>query len=116
MSATNKIAESLKRFDVCLINLDPTISSEIRKTKPCLIVSPDEMNQSTLKTVIIAPLTSTIRENYPTRALIIFNKKQGQIALDQIRAIDRTRIIKNIGKINAPERQNVLRILQEMFA
>jgi mRNA interferase MazF len=106
----------VKRFDVCLINLDPTIGSEIRKTRPCLIVSPDEMNQSTLKTVIIAPLTSTIRHNYPTRILVTFRTKQGQIALDQIRAVDRARIIKNIGKITAAECQDVLCILQEMFA
>lgn len=104
------------RFDVCFINLDPTIGAEIRKTLPCVIVSPNEMNLSNLKTILIAPLTSTIRPNYPTRTTINFNGKTGQIALDQIRVIDRIRVVKKLGTISKDEQQNTLQILQEMFA
>lgn len=107
---------AISRFDVCLINLDPTIGSEIRKIRPCLVVSPDEMNHSALKTIIIAPMTSQIRNNYPTRVMTNFEAKEGQVALDQIRAIDRTRIVKNLGKIDKKAQQIVLQILQEMFA
>lgn len=105
----------LSRFDVCLVNLDPTIGAEIRKIRPCVIFSPNEMNYSNLQTILIAPLTSTIRENYPTRVNISFDKKSGQIALDQICVIDRIRIIKKLGMITKTEQQNILQILYEMF-
>src|SRR5581483_5415720 len=83
--------------EVWLVSLDPVQGSEIRKTRPCLIVSPDEMNHH-LKTVIVAPMTTALR-SYPTRVLLSFEDKQGQIALDQIRTIDRQRLIKRLGKV-----------------
>jgi len=105
---------SVKRFDVYLISLDPTKSSEISKTRPCVIISPDEMNNH-IRTVIIAPLTSTIK-NYPSRVTISFQGKKGQIVLDQIRTIDKIRLIKKLGSIGSSAKENVHSILQEMFA
>ena len=80
----------LKRFDICLVNLDPTIGSEMKKKRPVVIISPDSMNLSRLKTIIVAPMTSTVRDGFPTRVTLNFNNKIGQIALDQVRSIDRT--------------------------
>jgi len=105
----------LKRFDVCLVNLDPTVGSEIKKTRPVVIISPDVMNLSRLKTVIIAPMTSKVREAFPTRVKTIFKNKEGQVALDQIRAIDRTRIIKKIGHVNEGTKQKILNVLSVLF-
>ncbi len=105
----------IKRFDVYLVNLDPTLGSEIKKTRPVVIVSPDSMNQSRLKTVIVAPMTSTIKENFPTRINTTFNKKAGQIALDQIRAIDRIRIVKILGHLDNETKENIFTILSIMF-
>ena len=104
----------IKRFDVCLVNLDPTIGSEIRKTSPAVIISPDSMNLSRLKTVIIAPLTSTIRESFPTRVRADFKGKEGQIALDQLRSIDRARIVKKLGKLESKSSDEALNILSIM--
>lgn len=106
----------IKRFDICLVNLDPTIVSEIKKTRPAVIISPDSMNLSRLKTVIIAPLTSTIRESFPTRVATAFKGKEGQIALDQLRSIDRSRIVKKLGKLESKSSDEVLNILSIMFA
>lgn len=106
----------IKRFDICLVNLDPTIGSEIKKTRPAVIISPDSMNLSRLKTVIIAPLTSTIRESFPTRVETAFKGKEGQIALDQLRSIDRSRIVKKLGKLESKSSDEVLNILSIMFA
>jgi mRNA interferase MazF len=103
-----------KRFDVCLINLDPTIGHEIKKTRPCLIISPDEMNRF-ISTVIVAPMTTKGR-NYPTRIACTFQGKKGQIVLDQIRAVDKERLVKKLGTISKNVQSNVLNILQEMFA
>ena len=89
----------IKRFDICLVNLDPTIGSEIKKTRPAIIISPDSMNLSRLKTVIIAPMTSTIKDNFPTRVMALFKDKKGQVALDQLRAIDRSRILQKLGVV-----------------
>lgn len=72
---------SVERFDVCLITLDPTVGSELQKTRPCLVISPDTMNLSRLSTIIIAPMTSTIREGFPTRVRIEFQGKKGHVAL-----------------------------------
>lgn len=105
----------ISRFDICLINLDPTLGSEIRKTRPCVIVSPDSMNHSRLNTIIIAPMTSVIRDHFPTRVDVEFNNKKGHIALDQIRAIDRQRIVKISGNLNKTTEKKVLHILQTMF-
>ena len=104
----------VKRFDVFLVNLDPTIGSEIKKTRPCLIISPDEMNQY-ISTIIIAPMTTKGR-NYPTRVNCMFKGKRGQIVLDQIRTIDKDRLVKKLGTINKKTQMEVLQILQEMFS
>ena len=105
----------LKRFDVCLVNLDPTVGSEIQKTRPAVIVSPNSMNISRLKTVIVAPMTSTIRPNFPTRVETKFKNKKGHIALDQIRVIDRSRIIKILGHVDDEVQKDVLNLLSVMF-
>ena len=105
----------LKRFDICLVNLDPTIGSEMKKTRPVVIVSPDSMNFSRLKTIIVAPMTSTIRDDFPTRVIVNFNNQTGQIALDQLRSIDRTRLIKVLGSLDEETENNVLDLLGVMF-
>jgi len=104
----------VKRFDVYLVNLDPTIGSEIQKTRPCLVVSPDEMNRN-IRTVIIAPMTSA-NKDYPTRVSCKFRKKQGQIVLDQIRTTDKKRLLKRLGTIDSKAQLDVVSILQRMFA
>ena len=103
-----------KRFDVFLVNLNPTIGSEIQKTRPYVIVSPDEMNRY-ISTVIIAPMTTKGRI-YPTRVICQFQGKDGQIVLDQIRTVDKSRLVKKIGQISQDEQREVLNILAEMFA
>lgn len=108
------MAVVIKRFDVYLINLDPTVGVEIQKTRPCLIISPDEMNRH-IQTVLIAPLTSMVR-NYPSRVTCKFQGKTGQIVLDQIRAVDKTRLVKRLGRIDQQAQADVLKILGEMFA
>ena len=105
---------SVQRFEVHLISLDPTKGSEIRKTRPCVIISPNEMNKH-IRTIIIAPMTSTIK-NYPTRITTTFQGKKGQIVLDQIRTVDKSRLIKKMGSISSSARENVLSVLHEMFA
>ncbi|MFU8862004.1 MAG: type II toxin-antitoxin system PemK/MazF family toxin [Cyclonatronaceae bacterium] len=107
-------SQNVERFDVFLVSLDPTKGSEIKKTRPCLIISPDEMNRH-IRTVIIAPLTSTIK-NYPTRVTTTFDGKKGQVVLDQIRTIDKQRLIKKLGTISPADSENVLNTLLEMFA
>ena len=104
----------VKRFDVYLINLDPTIGHEIKKTRPCLVISPDEMNRF-IRTVIVAPMTTKGPE-YPTRVSCKFQGKQGQVVLDQIRTIDKTRLVRKLGVVNKQTQSEVLSILGEMFA
>ncbi len=104
----------VKRFDVYLTNLDPTVGSEIQKTRPCLIISPDEMNRY-IRTVIVAPMT-TAGKDYPTRIACQFKKKNGYIVLDQIRTIDKTRLIKNLGSFDAETQLKVISVLQRLFA
>ena len=104
----------VKRFDVYLISLDPTVGSEIRKTRPCLIISPDEMNRF-IRTVIVAPMT-TKGATYPTRLSCKFQGKQGQIVLDQIRTVDKTRLVRKLGRIDKQVQPAVLAVLDEMFA
>lgn len=106
--------QDISRFDIYLISLDPTKGSEIKKTRPCLVISPDEMNRN-IRTVIIAPLTSVIRK-YPSRVNLTFQKKKGQIVLDQIRTVDKQRLIKKLGSANTSTQANVLDVLREMFA
>ena len=105
----------LKRFDICLVNLDPTIGSEMKKTRPVVIISPDSMNFSRLKTIIVAPMTSTVRDDFPTRVTLNFNNKKGQITLDQVRSIDRTRMIKILGHLEEDVENDVLNLLSVMF-
>ncbi|THJ20051.1 MAG: type II toxin-antitoxin system PemK/MazF family toxin [Nitrospira sp. CG24D] len=104
----------VSRFDVFLIRLDPTQGREIRKIRPCLIISPDEMNQH-IDTVIIAPMTTKGRP-YPTRVPVRFKGKSGQIVLDQIRTVDKSRLVKRVGKIDDMTRTQVLILLAELFA
>ena len=104
----------VRRFDVVLVSLDPTVGSEIRKSRPCLVVSPDEMNRY-LRTVIVAPMTTAGRA-YPTRVSCRFKGKSGQVALDQIRTVDKARIARKLGALAAPASQNVLQTLGEMLA
>jgi len=103
----------VKRFEVYLVNLDPTLGSEIQKTHPCLIISPDEMNDH-IDTVIVAPMT-TKGSAYPTRVNCQFEGKEGQIVLDQIRTMDKIRLVKRLGKINSSTQKEVLVVLMEMF-
>jgi mRNA interferase MazF len=105
---------AINRFDVYLVNLDPTVGSEIQKTRPCLVVSPDEINHN-VRTVIVAPMT-TRGQSYPTRVLCRFKGKQGQVVLDQIRTVDRVRLIKKLGRLDTRTSAQVLDVLQEMFA
>jgi mRNA interferase MazF len=104
----------VKRFEVYLINLDPTVGSEIQKTRPCLVISPDEMNRF-IKTVIVAPMT-TKGTSYPSRVLCKFQGKQGQVVLDQIRTVDKTRLVRRLGKVDKRTQSEVLSVLNEMFA
>jgi len=103
-----------QRFEVYLINLDPTKGSEIRKTRPCVIISPNEMNNH-ISTLIIAPLTSRLR-NYPTRVPCRVEGKQGQVVLDQIRTVDKSRLIKKITTLNKPIQSKIISRLIEMFS
>ena len=104
----------MNRSDVFLVSLDPTIGHEIKKTRPCLIVSPDEMNRF-IATVIIAPMTSKGRD-YPSRVDCTFQGIQGQIVLDQVRTVDKLRLVKRLGAISENAQQKVLQVLNEMFA
>ena len=104
----------VNRFDVYLVNLDPTVGSEIKKTRPCLVISPDEMNRH-IRTVIVAPLT-TGGKGYPTRVPCTFRRKKGQIVLDQIRTINKARLVKKLGSIDPGTQLEVIKILQQMFA
>ena len=104
----------VKRFDVYLINLDPTIGRQIKKTRPCLVVSPNEMNEH-IATVIVAPMTTQGR-SYPTRVPCRFQGKDGQVVLDQIRTVDKVRLVKRLGQINTATQKAVLLLLAEMFA
>lgn len=106
---------NIQRFDIVLVNLDPTMGSEIKKTHPAVIISPDSMNLSRLKTVIIAPMTRTIKDNFPTRVMTRFKGQEGQIALDQLRAIDRSRIIQKLGILEKKAQVNILTILAILF-
>lgn len=104
----------INRFDVFLVNLDPTIGSEIQKTRPCVIISPDEMNRH-IHTVIIAPMTARGRD-YPTRAALRFEGKDGQVVLDQLRTVDRARLVKRLGQLPSETSGPVLEVLRELFA
>lgn len=103
----------INQYQIFLVNLDPTIGSEIRKTRPCVVISPNEMNKY-LHTVVIAPMT-TSSKNYPTRFEIKHDNKMAWIVLDQIRTIDKQRIIKPLGRLSKPEIKEVKSIIKETF-
>ena len=108
------LVKPARRFDVWLVSLDPTQGSEIRKTRPSVIVSPDEMNRY-LRTVIIAPMTST-QKPYPSRTNLTFQQKKGQVVADQLRTIDRARLVRRLGRISSAKAMQLLGTLQEMFS
>jgi mRNA interferase MazF len=109
-----EVVDSRPQLDeVWLVELDPVIGSEMQKTRPCLVVSPDETNEW-LRTVIVAPMTSVIR-TYPTRVAVTFQGKRGQIALDQIRTVDQSRLVRRLGTITAKTARTVSDVLIEMF-
>ena len=103
----------VNRFEVFLVALDPTLGHEIKKTRPCTVISPDEMNHN-IGTVIIAPMTTRGRD-YPTRVNCTFQGVEGQVVLDQIRTVDKTRLVKKLGQLSPPAADRVLNILVEMF-
>ena len=103
----------LIQYSIVLVNLDPTLGSEIQKTRPCVIVSPNEMNKF-LNTIVISPMTTSLNE-YPTRIPVNHNGKKGMIAIDQIRTVDKKRIIKIVGKLNKTEINLTKEVLKETF-
>ncbi|OQY15576.1 MAG: growth inhibitor PemK [Desulfobacterium sp. 4572_20] len=103
----------VKQYQIILVNLDPRIGSEIRKTRPCIVISPNEMNKY-LRTVVIAPMT-TSSKNYPTRIEVKHDNKIGWIVLDQIRTIDKQRILRQLGRLSKPEIKEVKSIIKEIF-
>ena len=103
----------LKQYNIVLVNLDPTIGSEIKKTRPCVIISPDEMNKY-LQTIVVAPLTSSSK-SYPTRVQVKHNKTKGWVVLDQIRTIDKQRIIKVLGTLTEKEIYSIKSIIHETY-
>jgi mRNA interferase MazF len=104
----------INRFDVFLVNLDPTVGHEIKKTRPCVVISPDEMNHH-IRTVIVAPMTTRGR-SYPTRVPCKLKGKSGQVVLDQLRTVDSVRLVRKLGRIGQKTGTEVLAVLQEMFA
>lgn len=103
----------INQYQIILVNLDPTIGSEIKKTRPCVVISPDEMNKY-LRTIVIAPMT-TNSKNYPTRVKIKHDNKIGWVVIDQLRSIDKQRIIKVLGRLSKPEIKEVKSILKETY-
>ena len=103
----------LAQYEIVLINLDPTVGSEIKKTRPCVIISPNEMNRF-LNTIIVAPMTSGSK-SYPTRISVNHNDQKGWVVIDQIRTLDRQRIIKKVGQLEEKEIQKVKDVILETF-
>ena len=103
----------MNQYDIVLVNLDPTVGSEIQKTRPCVIVSPNEINHN-LQTLVVSPMTTTSRK-YPTRVEIKYNGKRGWVAIDQIRTIDKVRVIKTLGTLNKSEIREVKSVIKETF-
>jgi mRNA interferase MazF len=108
------VAGPVDRFDIYLVLLDPTVGSEIQKTRPCLVVSPDEMNHH-IATIIVAPMTTKGR-SYPTRVPCRFEGVEGQVVLDQLRTVDKARLVRRLGRIADDVQEAVLAALAEMFA
>ena len=103
----------IDQYEIVLVNLEPTLGSEIRKTRPCAVISPDEMNHH-LQTIVIAPVTSTLKK-YPTRIPVVNKEVNGMIAIDQIRTIDKRRIIKIIGQLEFKTIEEIKRIIEETY-
>ena len=103
----------VNRFEVFLVTLDPTVGHEIKKTRPCVVISPDEMNHH-IGTIIVAPMTTKGR-NYPTRIDCTFQGVEGQVVLDQIRTVDKARLVKKLGQLSQTSGDRILDILTEMF-
>jgi mRNA interferase MazF len=103
----------LKQYSVIIVNLDPTIGSEIKKTRPCVILSPNEINRF-LNTIVVAPMTTNLKK-YPTRIAVEHNNKKGMVAIDQIRTIDKSRIIKKFDRLSKSEIQKCKDIIKETF-
>lgn len=103
----------MNQYDIVLVNLDPTVGSEIQKTRPCVIVSPNEINHN-LQTLVVSPMTTTSRK-YPTRVKVNHHGNTGWIALDQIRTIDKVRVVKTLGTLNKSEIQEVKSVIKETF-
>ena len=112
-TGSGDLSMNLFQYDIFLVNLDPVIGSEIRKTWPCVVISPNEMNDN-IRTVIIAPMT-TKSHRYPTRVPLSFSGKKGWIVLDQIRTIDKSRIIKPLGKLSPAVIREIKEVIKEMF-
>jgi mRNA interferase MazF len=104
----------VSRFDIYLVSLDPTQGHEIRKTRPCVVISPDEMNHN-IGTVIVVPMTTKGRD-YPSRIPLTFRRKKGQLVLDQVRTVDKARLVRRLGKLDANTAAKTLAVLQEMFS
>ncbi len=103
----------LRQYEIILVNLDPTIGSEIKKTRPCVIISPDEMNKY-LRTIVVAPMTTSSRK-YPTRVEVKHDNKIGWVVIDQIRTIDKQRMVKKLGRLSKPELKEVKSVINETF-
>ncbi|MBF9252432.1 type II toxin-antitoxin system PemK/MazF family toxin [Pontibacter sp. 172403-2] len=103
----------ISQYEVVLVNLDPTIGSEIQKTRPCVVISPDEINHN-LRTVVVAPMTTKSR-NYPTRVKVKHNNQTGWVVLDQIRTIDKVRIVKALGQLSSAEAETCKQVIKETF-
>jgi len=103
----------IKQYEIFLVNLDPTIGSEIKKTRPCVIISPDEMNKY-LRTVVIVPMTTSSKK-YPTRVEIKHDNKIGWVVLDQVRTVDKQRVLKGLGKLSKPEIKEVKAVIKETY-
>jgi len=103
----------ITQYTIVLVNLDPTLGSEIKKTRPCVVVSPDEMNKY-LNTIVIVPMTTNLKR-YPTRVAIEYDGKSGMMAIDQIRTIDKLRIVKELGKLTKSEIKMCKAVIKETF-
>ena len=104
----------VSRFDVFLVNLDPTVGSEIRKSRPCVVISPDEQNRH-IRTVVVAPMTTGGR-SYPSRVETRFGGKDCQVVIDQLRTVDKARLARRLGALEPHEAESVLNVLREFFA
>lgn len=103
----------LNQYAIVLVNLDPTIGSEMKKTRPCVIISPNEMNRY-LQTIVIAPMTSSSK-SYPTRVAVLHNKTKGWVVLDQVRTVDRNRIIKTYSQLSEKEVSQIKQVIKETY-